>query len=113
MDLFGWVLHWVDEKDIGLEPEPPPTQKGCREADWTAAAERLLLAAEETIFSISPHRWQHLRHGHPSPPTTPTSHSATPHLLLTSSPFFVFPLFIALFPTLILFPILSSTPCWC
>ena len=91
----------MEEKDIGLEPEPLPChtgmgcpplpRKGRREADWTAAAERILLAAEETIFSISLHCWQHLRHGHLPPPTTLTSHSATPHLLLTSSSSFLFP----------------------
>ena len=56
----------------------PSPRKGRMEADWTAAGKRLLLAAEETIFSISPHHWRHLPQGHPPPPTTP-------NLLLTSS----------------------------
>ena len=68
-------------------PNPPPPWKGRREANWSAAAKRLLLAAEETIFSILPaaHPWRHLPHGNPPPPTAPASHSANPHLILTSS----------------------------
>ena len=61
-----WVgVAWVEDKDIGLEPAPTPMpywngcppqkkNKGLREADWTAAGKRLLLGAEETIFSSSP-----------------------------------------------------------